>query len=414
MKVVVRERSTTEIDERTYRTLESAPEFWTLVEGGVFALIRGKGKRFGLRAGAFVGQFSIKNDFHVQVTEKIPGAVAGLIRCSSPDDLKVLFSPSLHGDSETLLSEFARQLIHAVGRYISHGRVKAYLPLTSELATPKGRINMRASVERLARGRKGRLVCTRSVLSPDLPENQLIGLGLAIAESYLSGEMAHSETVALCRMYAPLFEDVQWRWVARQPESERQRLFDAALSRVHRDTDLYVALAYARALVMHLGAWASDDESVLTPHSYFLNLESLFENAVRQELRNLVGVDRVQRGVERGTPMFVALADRYIVDPDIVIDGSELIVCDCKYKDIAMYPDHADVYQLTAHAQALDSRKSALIVPGESQSLRKLGTTAANLTVFVSQVRPQELQLDLASLVEEMCIIESPCHLVAA
>lgn len=413
MRITVRERSTAEISESAYRILESTPDFWALVEEGIFSLLRSKGKKFGLKANAYVGQFSIGERFHLQVTEKVPGSVAGLIRCAAPDDLRTLLSPSLHGNADTLLTEYARQLIRAVGRYVSHGRVKSYVCRTDELSSPKGRIDMRASALRLARGKKGRLVCTRQVLSADLPVNQILGLSLAAAEPLLRAQPELAEVRALCLTYAPMFDDVSWRRLAHQPARVRAGLFDAAFAHVRHGTDLYVALGYARALILNLGSWSGDEKGLLTPHSYFLNLETLFENAVRQVLQELIGKNMVQKGIERKVPLFAEVSERYIVDPDIVVSGGDLIVADCKYKDLSGYPAHADVYQLAAHAQALGAKRSVLILPGEERALVKLGTTISGLEMNVAQVRPRELYDDLKALASVFAL-GAPANAVSA
>ena len=257
---------------------------------------------------------------------------------------------------------------------------------------------MRASALQLARGRKGRLVCTRQVLSADLPVNQILGLSLAAAEPLLRALPEFSEVRALCLTYSPMFEDVSWRRLAHQPARVRAGLFDAAFASVRRGTDLYVALGYARALILNLGSWSGDENGLLTPHSYFLNLETLFENAVRQVLQEFIGKDLVRKGVERKVPLFADLSERYIVDPDIVVSGGEILVADCKYKDLSGYPTHSDVYQLAAHAQALGAKRSMLILPGEERTLVKLGTTISGLEMNVAQVRPRELYADLKAL----------------
>ena len=398
MKVTLRERSSIEISEGVYRALESSPDFWKLVDEGIFVLLRSKGRSFGLRANAYVGQFSAGDDLHVHVVEKVAGSVAGLLRLSAPDDLRSIMSDSLHGQDELLLPEYARHLTKAVGRYISHGRVKAYVDKSRQLSRPVGRIDLRASLSLLARGTRGKLSCRQQVLSADLPANQIIGLSLAFAETLLSADPKYVELLGWCRSYARLFEDVDWRGVNRINPTSRDRLFAAAFADVRKGTDLYVALGYARALILHLGSWAADDASIRTPHSYFLNLESLFENAVRAEMEEMHGRNRVRRGSDLNTPLLSETPNRYIVDPDIVITGDEVIVIDCKYKDISDFPGHSDLYQLEAHAQALRARTAILIHPGVVPQIKSLGITVSGVTIQVAQVRPQEIAADLEAL----------------
>jgi hypothetical protein len=201
-----------------------------------------------------------------------------------------------------------------------------------------------------------------------------------------------------------MFEDVSWRKLGQLPASVRAELFDEAFANVRHGSDLYVALGYAQALILHLGSWSGEDNGALTPHSYFLSLETLFESAVKQVLQDLIGQDVVQKGAERKVPLFSELPRRYIVDPDIVITGANIVVADCKYKDLDEFPGHSDVYQLAAHAQALGARRSVLIFPGERQTIKKLGATISGLEMNVAQVRPRELYNDLKVLASVLAL----------
>lgn len=404
MIISARERSTVDIGEQAYRRLEASPAFWDLVEQGVLTLVRGKTSKFGLRASAFVGQFSVDQDCHLQVSEKIPGAVAGLIRWSAPADLRTMLQPSLHGDDQTLLAEFASRFLSAVGRYVSTGRRKQYVQVRRTLATPRGSLDIKGTIRLWGRGERGRLACRTAELSADLDANQIIGLALSVIEPILDGIPGRSERLTLSRIYAPLFEDVGWRGVGRMPPERRERIFRQAFEGLSEGTDLHVALSYARALILHLGAWVSTDESQSVPHSYFLSLETLFEGAVRQALTELLGRETVARGSDLNMPLFAETSDRYIVDPDIVVRSGQVVtlVADCKYKELADYPTHADLYQLIAHAQATGAGRALLILPGTSATIRCLGRTESGIRTFFAEVRPETLAEDLEALLEAL------------
>ena len=136
------------------------------------------------------------------------------------------------------------------------------------------------------------------------------------------------------------------------------------------------------------------------PHSYFLNLETLYEDAVRQVAREVCSPVVVSRGVELAHPMFKELSDRYVADPDFVVAATSAtpIVADCKYKQLDRYPGHSDVYQLTAHCAALGSRLGLLVYPGDTYSSNLLGTTVTGTRVYWATVRPATLREDLAAV----------------
>lgn len=251
-------------------------------------------------------------------------------------------------------------------------------------------------MRRLARGMPGRLVCTRNVLSADLLINQLLGLALSVADPILDNHPYAYASSALCRMYAALFEDVSWRTL--RSLTGINRLFDQAIGGVRVGTDAHTALCYARALVLNLGAWNVDEQSSLISHSYFMNLETLFEGAVRQALGHILPADRVTKGSTLMVGLFSNRKDRYIVDPDVVISrlNQPPIVIDCKYKNSSDNPHHSDLYQLIAHAGAFQARTGILIYPSDFRSISRVGGTPAGITVYVLTIRLDHLYNDLS------------------
>jgi len=73
--------------------------------------------------------------------------------------------------------------------------------------------------------------------------------------------------------------------------------------------ELQKALAYARALLLHLGAWSADDKVFTVPDSFFFNLETLFQDAVTQVLREVFAPIQTSVGREFGFPLFPEMRD---------------------------------------------------------------------------------------------------------
>ena len=165
--------------------------------------------------------------------------------------------------------------------------------------------------------------------------------------------------------------------------------------------DISDALSYARALVLNLGAWPLVEDHLI-PESYFLNLETLFEDAVRQVATEAANDLTVSRGASLVRPLFTDRPAVYLADPDLVLSRhvGPCVVADCKYKDLQGLPDHSDVYQLVAHAQAFGSSMAVLIYPGETYTLEPLGTTTGGVSVSWATVRIPQLETDVASLTE--------------
>jgi hypothetical protein len=150
---------------------------------------------------------------------------------------------------------------------------------------------------------------------------------------------------------------------------------------------------------LHLGAWPTGPTEAELPTSYFLNLETLFEDAVRQVLSEVISPIPVTSGASLRKGLFSSMRDRYIADPDLVVGNAPpvTLIGDCKYKELGMgeYPEHADVYQLAAHSIATRSSLGLLLYPGDEYTLSSLGVTDAGIEIKWCTVRIRHLAEDL-------------------
>lgn len=405
MHLKVRERSTKSVTAEVYRRLEGSEEFLQLVEEGVLSLVRSKGTGRGIRAGPYVGHFEIAPDLIINIVEKVEGTVAGLIRWASPQDIRELLLPSLHGDADTMLEMFAERLVDSTASYLQGGRRKEYLQSLDRVSAPRGRVDINRTISLRARGNRAQLACHINHLSADLATNRLLALGLFLAQIILE-QRSREDYLAIARSYSSLFRDVGWTSFQRLDPHQLQQQFTAALASVEHTTSLFSALSYSRAVTLHLGSWEPDGQQLAVPHSFVMNLERLFEDAVRECLRDLFGKENVVKGSHINRPLFVDRHEAYIVDPDAVIyDNSKCpLVVDCKYKDLTGNPSHSDVYQLLSHAEAIGTSVAALIFPSDEPSISQLGVTSRNLEVFVVTVRPTYLHADLQGVAKLLAI----------
>lgn len=408
LKATITERSTQPLTRDLYRRLEASEDFWELVARGVVSLVRSRDIPWGLRAAAFVGQATMEGNLRFVIEEKTPGALRALLRWAVPEDLRDAAVPSPVAQDSPLLDTFAREFVANMGYYLRHGRIKAYRREHEQSGCLRGRIDVKASVAMLARGKRGRLAYSRPRLTADILPNRLLALALQAVERLFGDDEDARDTVSVARVYAPLFEDVRWSPITRLPWSAKAAAFERVMTDSTISGDLRKALAYARALVLHLGAWPLEEESFRVPRSYFLNLETLFEEAVRQVAREVCAPFAVTRGTDLGRPLFKDLRDRYVADPDFVVARrlDDLIVGDCKYKQMDGHPAHSDVYQLAAHCSAMGSLVGVLVYPGEACSTNFLGTALTGTRVFWATVRPAALREDVAQVLD--CLYAVP------
>ena len=406
--LAVPERGTLPISRSKFRALTESESISRLVQGGIITLFRSRDVPYGIRASCFVGHAILQDGDRLEVHEKTQGALHTLLLWSLPADLRGTRLPSKVGPKLPILDMFARQFLRSLAYYVRHGRLKAYLPSLQKSSTVRGKICIRETVRLLGRGQRGQLVQRPTTLSANVLVNRLLHLGLVAVDQLFSANERTEEVLAEARMYAPLFYDADIHEFRRCGYSFIADAFARGLKEPKTSEYLQTALAYARALVLHLGIWPTDDSSAVIPQSFFLNLETLFEEAVRQVFSEVVPSLAVQKGAALKHPLFVNLPSRYVADPDGVISkGDEVaLVLDTKYKQLAKYPDHSDVYQLFAHCSALGSSTGILIYPAEDRRLGVLGMTKSQIKVHWGTVRIGHLSADLENIARELSVIE--------
>ncbi len=403
--LVVTERSTAATTESVFRALETSEMFLALIDSGAVSLLRSKSVPYGVRAGAQVGQAVLENSFRLIIEEKIRGSLIALLNWALPQDLREADALAPVAANSPVLGVFASRFLDYLGEYLRHGRMKEYVRRPAESSYLRGRLDSARTARLLARGIRGRLAYRQSELVADIDANRLLSLGLSATDALSSTLPASGDRLQeMARVYSPLFEDVDVYQLARVDISRRTAVFRDVLEDPRIVGDLRSALAYARALVLYLGAWPAHVEEIL-PHAYFINLESLFEDAARQVITELIGRGLVSQGRDRNQPLFEERPEQYLADPDIVLGFPTVtLVADCKYKEVQEGPEHADVYQLMAHCGAFGCRLGLLLYPGEEPVIRRLGTVASRTELWWAAVRPASLKQDLASVLHALNI----------
>jgi 5-methylcytosine-specific restriction endonuclease McrBC regulatory subunit McrC len=155
-----------------------------------------------------------------------------------------------------------------------------------------------------------------------------------------------------------------------------------------------------------------------TPRAWFIDLETLFERAVRHTLKGLLAPFEVDKGASVNRRIFFPGADEGLANPDLVVRQGRRVhaVGDVKYKSLdetegndSKRQSRADLYQLLVHASALGSTKAFLVYPAEDRYLaRHHGDAATGADTWTFAVRPQSLVDDLEAVVDHLVIRELP------
>ena len=405
--ITATERSTEPLTKAQYIYLEESDAFIKLLDNGVVTLLRSRDVPFGVRASCSVGQAVLEDGTRFIVQEKSPGALRALLNWSLPEDLRSVAVPSAVSATGPVLEVYARQFLVHLGYYLRHGRIKKYVSELQVSGSPRGRLAIAETARLYARGIRGKIAHHKVGLTADILLNRLLALAIREVESLFQNQSGDPEMVGLARMYAPLFQDVRVREIEAWDWKTKARAFHAVETSIRMRDELQRALAYARALLLHLGAWPEEDKGFKVPDSFFLNLETLFQDAVTQVLRQILVPLRVWDGAELECPLFEELKNRYIANPDFVIgkDSDRWVVGDCKYKELESYPGHSDVYQLVSHCIALNATTALLIYPGETFKFTDLGKTQSGISVHCATVRITELREDLRTCMTELNVL---------
>lgn len=148
------------------------------------------------------------------------------------------------------------------------------------------------------------------------------------------------------------------------------------------------------------------------PRAWFVDLERLFERAVRLTLDKLIAHGQVDRGLGFERRMFTGGADSSRVYPDLVVHSGAHVsaVGDVKYKTLnrsdsgsVKKASRSDLYQLLVHANSLACDRAFLVYASETHySKTFLGRSATGCRVWTAQVRPTHLDVDLSQLLDEI------------
>jgi 5-methylcytosine-specific restriction endonuclease McrBC regulatory subunit McrC len=401
--IVARERRSLSISAADYRYLESHEDFWRLGSTGVVALERTGTRNFAIRGGAFVGQALIGRRL-LRIEEKIPGALAALLEGAAAVDARLADVPTVAERRGRIVEHLARRYLDGLGAYLLGGRLKRYVRSAFVGALPRGKIEVAKTMRLRATGRADLLAYEADTLSADLLENRLLGLGLGALDRTVASWTDAGELLSRVRTIAVLFEDVRWPEIASWSFERLEASFAVALQ--DASPVLRRLLELARMFALHFGVGFRLD--VEAPLAWFVNLETLFEDAVRQSIavaaRQLDPSLKVYDGKKPERYLIVAPERVYQAEPDVVVEraGNVLGVLDMKYKDLVGNPDGSDVYQILAHARAWNTTAATLVYPGDTYSRRGVGSATDGLHLAAARLNLLSLAADCELLLRNL------------
>lgn len=388
----VPERGNADVSSAAWKGVSRSPVFWNLVERGVVSVEHLRAGRVRFCGGCYVGRSRVSDDVVLELHEKVPGSLASLLRFASGTDFRVEHVPGPASELGALIALLVAHFVESVRRYAARGRQFEYEKESMKGSLVGGRLDITRTIRLWARGLRHLAAFDKNVVSFDLPINRTVLAALREVERIGKLVSLPRDVVARVRAMAMLFDDCRNVEVLFGTRSDAARRADSlAASASDRVTADMLALA---AIILSNESFEHDStHGGVAPRSWFLNLETLFERAVRATMRSSLGSRGVvSSGRSAPLPIFPSKPDVFRANPDLVvrlIDTAEVFVGDVKYKQWAGVPGASDVYQLLVHAAAFDSGKAFLVFPFEEFDARSLGdaVTGASVTTYGVDVR---------------------------
>ena len=402
-RIRVIERGHTDLDTTTWKGVEHAPTLRHLADAGVLTISLPRSSGARLAAQCFVGKALLEDGTSLEIQEKIPGALRELLRHAARDVFRIEKIKAARTSLDELVVLLAEQFVDAVDAYVASGRLFRYSFEPTIAALAGGRIDISKTLGLRARGLGHLLAFHRTRLTRDVPENRVTLAALNELERLAQVVSLPDDLLSRSRGLAMLFDDCRSPAVLFGLRSalaeDAERLLEGEPPELIADV-----LALGAVVLSQVSFGGASTLPGSSPRAWFLNLELLFQTAVRRTLAALLTSGVVERGTQETTPVFPAATDRLNADPDLVLkpDSTSVVVGDVKYKDWTGRASAADLYQLLVHSAAYGSHRSFLVYPSDRYRSVRLGHSVTDTDVTLHSVDVRDLEAGLAQLLDEV------------
>jgi 5-methylcytosine-specific restriction endonuclease McrBC regulatory subunit McrC len=398
--IKIPERGTAEISKSLWMTLAADSHFWSLVQRGIISADHPTATTVRLAAGCYVGRAVVAGGIAIELEEKIPGSLLALIRHASRADFRVQPLPSQSSAIGPLISLLADQFADSVSRYLSRGRQFVYRRERQTGALVGGKLHLTGTIRLRARGLRHLAEFEKNAVVFDTPVNRVITRALRELERIHRLMPLDSSTLARARSLALLFSDCRNTEVLFGARSGFIKLA-AKYQADSSDSLMRDIMSLAGVLLAHESFEPATHDQGLLPRAWFLNLEGLFEAALRNILARIIGDNgSVRNGRSVPMPIFPEGAIHYGAHPDFVIWSSSpnCVIGDAKFKVPQEKVAPSDLYQILAHASAFAAKDAFLVYPHDSFEVYDLGVAATGTRLWLFKVDVRNLKSSLEQL----------------
>lgn len=405
----VPERGTVDLTIAAWRDVSRSPVFWSLVERGVVTVEQLRGGRVRLTGGCYVGRSRIADGLVLELHEKVSGSLAALLHFASGTDFRVEHVPGPSSELGPLIALLVTHFVEAVRRYAARGRLFEYEKLSMKGSLVGGRLDMTRTARLRARGLRHLAAFDKNAVTFDLPINRTVLAALREVERIGRLIQLPRDVVARVRTMALLFDDCRNAEVLFGARAEAARKAEKLAESVS-DKALADMLALAAIILAHESFEHDTPLGGTAPRSWFLNLESLFERAVRGTMRAMLGsAGTVVAGRSSPPPIFPPRSDAFRANPDLVVHHAATTPCigDVKYKQWNRLPGASDVYQLLVHASAFAATRAFLVFPADDFEVQVLGDAVTGARASVYGVDVRNLDNHIIAMLQDLGVLSA-------
>ena len=339
--------------------------------------------------GPFVGQLVVPDRLVLDVEETFPGTLRACLALST-GGRRAGEQPTRRGTVavpawNAVIDRFATDVI----AYVRGGPEKRYLQRSTTTAHPRGRIDLARSATRVwSRGRTDLLVCDVRSLTEDTHLNRTL-LAATVKAEALALQLGVDEAVRQLRVASSLLSGAR---LERAPNLAATRA-EANPSLPH----IQSLVALAEVVLNGIPALPPPSlEHAVFPMSAWLNVERIFEDAVRAVTAQAAPMATVRAGLGDGVLLLREIPGDpspilHRADPDVVVSrGGRVAILDAKYRRHGDRYSEGELYQLIAHAHAYGAEAAALVAPAvhRSPGSYPIGRDSTGTEFYVIAVDP--------------------------
>jgi len=400
-----KERSTTIIPIQQILSKEGTPYLYPEVLSKQYFDIKYRSNELVLVAGKYIGLIPLNENIAINVKPKVP--IKSLIHIISKaggslDFLEFFmrqYLPTQKAD-EPIFELLARSLVVLLRKLDEGGVYKEYLEKSENSTTPRGRMNFRkTAAHNWPRGKFSKIYIDFYEFTADTPLNRMIKFALWYCLNCMT--KFKSSDVNLIRQlhfYYGFFGTVLL---------DKNRLFSTKAKDLIENNKIpplrhyYINICKLCSYILEqAGIQVNEEVGEIQALSFVIDMETMFENYVRNVLRDSVLILKsalmVYDGNKEGKGFLFQDNKRYEAKPDIILKNGDQcrLLIEVKYKTKLQ---ESDRYQVIAHSLSYSANRAVLLVPYDGQPQRglvKLGSIG-DIEVYEYYYNLESQNLDL-------------------